>query len=39
MTHNGRKVRADLSKEEIERLQKYGSVDFKSAGAVRKAGK
>ncbi len=34
---NGRKVRSDLTKEEIERLEKYGSVDFKSAGTVRKS--
>jgi hypothetical protein len=31
-----RKVRTDLTPEEIERLAKYGTVDFKSAGATRK---
>jgi hypothetical protein len=30
-----RKVRLDLTPEERERLEKYGSIDFKSAGAVR----
>jgi hypothetical protein len=32
-----RKVRDDLTAGEIERLAKYGSVEFKSAGATRKA--
>ena len=31
-----RKIRADLTPEEKERLEKFGSVDFKSAGATRK---
>jgi hypothetical protein len=31
-----RKIRTDLAKEEKERLEKYGSIDFKSAGATRK---
>jgi hypothetical protein len=31
-----RKLRDDLTKEELERLEKYGSIDFKSAGATRK---
>jgi hypothetical protein len=31
-----RKVRSDLVAEEKARLEKHGSVDFKSAGAVRK---
>jgi hypothetical protein len=31
-----RKIRQDLTKEELERPQKYGSVEFKSAGATRK---
>jgi hypothetical protein len=31
-----RKIRTDLTKEELERLEKYGSVEFKSAGATRK---
>lgn len=31
-----RKIRSDLTKEELERLQKYGTIDFKSAGATRK---
>jgi hypothetical protein len=33
---NGRKLREDLTKEEKERLEKYGVVEFKSAGATRK---
>ena len=31
-----RKVRPDLTAEEKDRLAKYGSVEFKSAGATRK---
>jgi hypothetical protein len=31
-----RKVRTDLTFEEKERLEKFGSIDFKSAGATRK---
>jgi hypothetical protein len=31
-----RKTRADLTAEEKERLEKFGSVEFKSAGATRK---
>ena len=31
-----RKLRVDLTKEELERLEKYGSIEFKSAGAIRK---
>lgn len=31
-----REIRENLTKEEKERLGKYGSVDFKSAGATRK---
>jgi len=31
-----RKIRENLTKEEKERLEKYGSIDFKSAGATRK---
>jgi hypothetical protein len=31
-----RKIRQDLTKEEIEHLQKFGTVGFKSAGATRK---
>ncbi len=31
-----RKIRENLTKEERERLEKYGSIDFKSAGAIRK---
>jgi hypothetical protein len=31
-----RKIRQDLSLEEKERLEKYGSIEFKSAGATRK---
>ena len=33
---DGRKLREDLTKEEKERLEKYGVVEFKSAGATRK---
>jgi hypothetical protein len=36
VTETKRKVRTDLTAEEIERLQKYGSIEFKSAGATRK---
>jgi hypothetical protein len=32
----GRKIRDDLTAEEKARLEKYGSIDFKSAGATRK---
>jgi hypothetical protein len=35
-TETKRKLRDDLTKEELERLQKYGSIDFKSAGAVKR---
>jgi hypothetical protein len=31
-----RKIRENLTEEEKERLEKYGSIDFKSAGATRK---
>lgn len=31
-----RKIRENLTKEEKERLEKFGSIDFKSAGATRK---
>ena len=31
-----RKVRENLTAEEKERLEKFGSVEFKSAGATRK---
>jgi hypothetical protein len=31
-----RKIRDNLTKEEKEKLEKYGSIDFKSAGATRK---
>jgi hypothetical protein len=31
-----RKIRTDLTTEEKERLAKYGAIDFKSAGAIRK---
>ena len=31
-----RKLRTDLTAEEKERLAKYGSIEFKSAGATRK---
>jgi hypothetical protein len=30
-----RKIRENLTKEEKERLEKYGAIDFKSAGATR----
>lgn len=30
-----RKIRADLTKEELERLERFGSIEFKSAGAIR----
>ena len=31
-----RKIRTDLTKEEKERLEKYGAIEFKSAGTTRK---
>jgi hypothetical protein len=31
-----RKIRENLTKEEKERLEKYGVVEFKSAGVTRK---
>jgi hypothetical protein len=31
-----RKTRENLTKEEKERLEKFGSIEFKSAGATRK---
>lgn len=31
-----RKVRENLTQEERDRLEKFGSIDFKSAGAIRK---
>ena len=31
-----RKLRENLTAEEKERLEKYGSIDFRSAGATRK---
>jgi hypothetical protein len=30
-----RKPRPDLTKEELERLERFGSIEFKSAGATR----
>jgi len=33
---DGRKLREDLTKEEKERLEKYGVIEFESAGAIRK---
>ena len=35
-TTETRKTRADLTAEEKERLEKFCSVEFKSAGATRK---
>jgi hypothetical protein len=37
MTDRPRKIRTDLTQAEKERLEKYGAIEFKSAGAVRKA--
>jgi hypothetical protein len=34
---NGRKVRSDITAEQLAKLQEYGSIDFKSAGATRKS--
>ena len=31
-----RKIRTDLTNEEKERLEKYGAIEFNSAGATRK---
>jgi hypothetical protein len=31
-----RKIRHNLTQAELERLKKYGSIEFKSAGATRK---
>jgi hypothetical protein len=36
MTINGRKVKDNLTAEQLAKLAEYGSIDFKSAGAVRK---
>jgi hypothetical protein len=33
----GRKIRTDLTTEEKERLEKFGALEFKSAGATRKS--
>ncbi len=33
---NGRKLRADVTADELARLEKYGAVEFESAGAKRK---
>ena len=30
-----RKIRENLTQDERDRLQKYGSIEFKSAGATR----
>jgi hypothetical protein len=32
-----RKIRENLTKEEKERLEKFGAIEFKSAGATRKS--
>jgi hypothetical protein len=34
---NGRKLRTDLTAEQLAKLQEFGAIDFKSAGAVRKS--
>jgi hypothetical protein len=39
MTINGRKVKDNLTPEQLAKLQEYGAVDFKSAGATRKTSK
>jgi hypothetical protein len=31
-----RKIRQDLTAEGLERLEKYGAIEFKSAGAIRR---
>ena len=31
-----RKIRSDLTQAEKERLEKFGSIEFRSAGATRK---
>jgi hypothetical protein len=36
MTETTRKIRNNLTAEEKVRLEKYGAIDFKSAGATRK---
>lgn len=36
MEKQPRKIRTDLTPEQIENLKKYGAVEFKSAGATRK---
>lgn len=33
--NQSRKVRSDLTAEEIKRLQEFGALEFKSAGATR----
>lgn len=35
MEQKSRKIRDNLTAEERERLEKYGAIEFKSAGATR----
>ncbi len=35
-TETARKIRSDLTKEELERLERFGSLSFQSAGQTRK---
>ena len=37
-TETTRKLRDDLTQEEREKVEKIGSIEFKSAGATRKGG-
>jgi len=37
MNQTTRKIRQDLTPEERESLEKFGAIDFKSAGATRKS--
>ncbi len=39
MTQETRKVRSDIAAEQLAKLQEFGAIDFKSAGATRKTSK
>jgi len=39
MTQETRKVRSDITAEQLAKLQEFGAIDFKSAGATRKTSK
>jgi hypothetical protein len=37
MTINGRKIKDNLTEQQIENLKKYGALNFQSAGQTRKS--